>query len=80
MMKERAKDSQYDNSNNSGLNRVTTLSKHFKGLLDLTCNFIFLQTSAEIILQCLITTNVREAADELNTAYNDRGRNAIALC
>jgi len=50
MMKERGKDGQYNNTNNSGLYRVTTQSKHFKGLLDLTCNFIFLQTSADIIL------------------------------
>jgi hypothetical protein len=50
MMKERGKDGQYNNTNNSGLYRVTTQSKHLKGLLDLTCNFIFLQTSAEIIL------------------------------
>ena len=62
MTKERAIDSRYNNTN-----RVTTQSKHFKGLLDLTCNFILLQTSAEIILYCLITTNMREAADELNT-------------
>lgn len=57
MMKERGKDGQYNNTNNSGLYRVTTQSKHFKGLLDLTCNFIFLQTFADIILWCLITTH-----------------------